>query len=69
MSRRAIRSTAALAVMALGWQTPSRLAARPAEKSFVPAMSAEKRQSLLATWRKAVGRAARWEEPAPPQGD
>ena len=61
--------TAALAAMALGWQTPSRLAARPAEKSFVPAMSAEKRQSLLATWRKAVGRAARWEEPAPPQGD
>ncbi len=59
---------AALAAIALGWQTPSSLAARPAEKSFVPAMSAAKRQTLLATWRKAVARAARWEEPAPIQG-
>ena len=60
---------AALAALALGWQTPSSLAARPAEKSFVPAMSEEKRKTLLATWRKAVARAARWEEPAPPKGE
>ena len=59
---------AALAALALGWQTPARLAAAPAEKTFLPAMSAEKRQTLLAAWRKAVARAARWEEPAPPPG-
>ena len=60
---------AALAALALGWQTPSSLAARPAEKTFVPAMSAAKRQTLLAIWRKAVARAARWEEPAPTPGE
>ena len=60
---------AALAALALGWQTQSSLAARPAAKTFVPAMSAAKRQSLLATWRKAVARAARWEEPEPAHGE
>ena len=63
------QGAAALAALALGWQTPSRLAARPAARTFIPAMPAEQRQSRLATWRKAVARAARWEEPAPPQGD
>ncbi len=59
---------AALAALALGWQTPARLAAAPPEKTFLPAMSAEKRQTLLAVWRKAVARAARWEAPAPSPG-
>ena len=60
---------AALAALALGWQTQSSLAARPAENSFIPAMSAEKRRSRLAVWRKAVARAARWEEPEPAHGE
>ena len=60
---------AALAALALGWQTQSRLAARPAENTFVPAMSEDKRQALLATWRKAVARAARWAEPEPTPGE
>ena len=60
---------AALAALALGWQTQSTLAARPAENSFIPAMSAEKRRSRLAVWRKAVARAARWEEPEPAHGE
>lgn len=53
---------AALAAIALGWQTPASLAARPAEKSFLPAISAASREQLLAGWRKAVSRAAHWEE-------
>ncbi|NCA81598.1 MAG: glycerol kinase [Opitutae bacterium] len=60
---------AALAALALGWQTTGSLAARPAEKTFAPAMSGETRKTRLASWRKAVARAARWEEPAPPQGE
>ena len=56
---------AALAALALGWQTPERLAARPPEKSFAPALPAETRARLLAGWRKAVSRAARWEDPPP----
>ncbi len=59
---------AALAALALGWQTPASLAARPAERTFAPAMPASQRQALLAGWRKAVARAARWAEPEPTQG-
>jgi glycerol kinase len=53
---------AALAALALGWHTPASLAARPAETCFAPAMEDARRQKLLAGWRKAVSRAARWEE-------
>ena len=52
---------ASLAALALGWHTPESLAARPAEKSFTPSMCVERRQRLLAGWRKAVARASRWE--------
>lgn len=58
---------AALAALALGWQTPARLAARPPGKSFAPALPAENRARLLANWRKAVSRAMRWESPPPAQ--
>lgn len=57
---------AALAALALGWQTPARLAARPAETTFAPAMPDERRQRLLAGWGKAVSRAARWVDPSEP---
>ena len=60
---------AALAALALGWQTPATLAARPAAKTFAPAMPEEQRQSRLATWRRAVARAARWEKPEPAHGE
>ena len=60
---------AALAALALGWQTPATLAARPAANSNAPAMPEEQRQSRLAVWRKAVARAARWEEPDPTPGE
>jgi glycerol kinase len=53
---------AALAAIALGWQTQESLAARPAERSFAPSMGEAQQQQLLAGWRKAVSRAARWEE-------
>ncbi len=53
---------AALAALALGWQTPKSLAARPAEKRFEPSMQEAHRQTLLTGWRKAVSRAARWED-------
>ncbi len=56
---------ATLAALALGWQTPERLAKRPPEKTFSPAMPGDVRQRLLANWRKAVSRAAHWEDPAP----
>jgi len=55
---------AALAALALGWQTQESLAARPAGKIFVPSMPEESRQRLLANWRKAVTRAAHWEDMA-----
>lgn len=55
---------AALAALALGWQSRDRLAARPAARTFAPAMDDAVRQRLLAGWRKAVARAARWEDPA-----
>ncbi len=57
---------AALAALALGWHTPASLAARPPAHTFLPAMPPETRQRLLASWRKAVARAARWEDPVPP---
>lgn len=55
---------AALAALALGWQTPQNLAARPAARTFTPAMSPAVRSRLLAGWHKAISRAAQWEEPA-----
>jgi glycerol kinase len=57
-----VLGAAALAALALGWQTQESLAARPAERSFAPSMGEAQRQQLLAGWRKAVSRAARWEE-------
>ena len=59
------QGAAALAALALGWQTPATLAARPAERVFTPVLPAAQREKLLSGWRKAVARAARWEE-APP---
>jgi glycerol kinase len=56
------QGAAALAALALGWQTPARLAARPAERIFAPAMPEDRRQQRLAGWRKAVSRAAGWED-------
>ena len=53
---------AALAALALGWHTQESLATRPAEKSFAPLMPEEQRQRLRAGWRKAVSRAASWED-------
>jgi glycerol kinase len=51
---------AALAALALGWQRPESVAARSVEKSFSPSMDEAQRQRLLAGWRKALSRAARW---------
>ena len=53
---------AALAALALGWQSLESMAARPAAKRFTPSMGEETRQRHLAGWRKAVTRAAQWEE-------
>jgi len=53
---------AALAALALGWQTPEQLAARPVERHFEPARDGAWRRLQLAGWRKAVARAARWAE-------
>ncbi len=53
---------AALAVLALGWQTQETLVACPAERSFIPAMDDARRDQLLAGWRKAIARAAQWAE-------
>ncbi len=57
------RGAAALAALALGWQTEASLAARPAERSFEPSMEPARRSRLLAGWRQAVGRAADWARP------
>lgn len=54
---------AALAALALGWQTEEGLAARPVEQVFHPRLPAEQQEVLLAGWRRAVARAARWAEP------
>ncbi len=56
---------AALAALALGWHTLESLTARPPARIFAPAMPAARRDALLAGWRKAVARAARWEEASP----
>ena len=53
---------AALAALALGWQTQESLSARPSEKTFSPSMPEGQRRLLLAGWRKAVTRAGHWEE-------
>ncbi len=53
---------AALAALALGWQSLESMAARPAAKRFTPSMNEDTRQRHLAGWRKAVGRAAQWED-------
>ena len=55
---------AALAALALGWHTQASLSARQEGKRFVPTMADAERQRLLAGWRKAVSRAARWEDGA-----
>ena len=62
------RGAAALAALALGWQTPQSLTAHAAERTFAPAMPAARRATLLAGWRKAVARAAHWAEPEPSKG-
>lgn len=59
------RGAAALAALALGWQTQESLARHPAGTVFVPTMSAEARQRHLAAWHKAIARAAHWESPEP----
>lgn len=51
---------AALAALALGWHTLDSLAARPPARVFSPAMDSDHRRRLLAGWRKAVARAAKW---------
>ena len=60
------QGAAALAALALGWQTPQRLAARADGTIFTPALPEPTRQRLLANWRKALGRAAHWTQDAPP---
>ena len=55
---------AALAALALGWHTPQSLAQRPPAQVFAPAMSDDRRRTLLAGWRKAVARAAHWADPS-----
>ena len=57
------QGAAALAALALGWQTPASLAQRAAERTFTPAMPAEQRQQRLAGWREAVARARNWARP------
>jgi glycerol kinase len=56
------QGAAALAALALGWQTQGSLSVRPAGRVFEPLMGDASRQKLLAGWRKAVTRAAHWEE-------
>ncbi len=51
---------AALAALALGWQTQESLAVRPGLKRYTPSLGRAERQRLLAGWRKAVSRAAHW---------
>ncbi len=56
---------AALAALSLGWETPERFSARPADSMFLPAMPEETRERLLSGWHKALARAGHWEEPSP----
>lgn len=53
---------AALAALALGWHTMQSLKNGAAETAFVPAMPIRQREHLLAGWRKALVRAAHWED-------
>lgn len=53
---------AALAAEALGWPSRAALAARLAEKTFVPSMAEARRSQLRAGWQKAVERAKSWAE-------
>ena len=57
------QGAAALAALALGWQTPASLAGRAAERTFTPAMPDEQRRQRLAGWREAVARARNWARP------
>ena len=57
---------AALAALALGWQTLPQLATRPAQSTFLPSMPETTRQAHLARWRKALSRAACWEDATSP---
>jgi len=54
---------ASLAALELGWQTMKSLVKRPPGQVFTPKMPIEKRNNLLARWKKAVSRATAWEEP------
>jgi glycerol kinase len=57
------QGVAALAALALGWQTMATLTTRPAGTTFTPTMPEETRQNHLSNWQKAVGRATLWAEP------
>ena len=52
---------AALASLALGWQTPESYGKRVVERRFAPSMPPAQRERLLAGWHKAVARASGWE--------
>jgi glycerol kinase len=60
------QGAAALAALALGWQSMESLAMRPPQQTFSPRMPDGPRQRLLAGWRKAVERATQWAEPRAP---
>jgi len=51
---------AALAALHLGWHSLDSLADRPIERTFTPAMNADRRNTLLAAWKNALDRAAGW---------
>ncbi|MDB5950373.1 MAG: glpK [Massilia sp.] len=55
-----------LAGLALGfWQSVDEIAAQwQAERQFDPAMSADRREHLLATWARAVERSRGWQQPS-----
>lgn len=54
------KGAAALAVLALGWQSPETLFLQSDGERFAPSMPEEQRRHLLSGWRKAVSRAADW---------
>jgi glycerol kinase len=55
-----------LAGLALGfWQSREEIAAQwQAERQFDPVMSSDRRESLMATWARAVERSRGWQQPA-----
>ena len=55
-----------LAGLALGfWESREEIAAQwEAERRFDPAMSADRRESLMATWARAVERSRGWAAPS-----